>query len=103
MPRFQGDNWTANQKLYAEFAALAEANGVTPAQLAIAWVLAQGEHIHTLPGTKSEAHLTEDLKASAVSLDAQVFAQADDIINRQTVQGARYGAGAQADIDTEDF
>lgn len=103
MPRFQGDNWTANQKLYAEFAALAEANGVTPAQLAIAWVLAQGEHIHALPGTKSEAHLTEDLKASAVSLDAQVFAQADDIINRQTVQGARYGAGAQADIDTEDF
>ncbi|OFC69111.1 aldo/keto reductase [Alteromonas confluentis] len=103
MPRFQGENWIANKSLYAEFADLAKNNGVTPAQLAIAWVLAQGEHIHALPGTKSETHLTEDIGASDADIAESVLAHADDIINRQSVQGARYGAGAQADIDTEDF
>lgn len=103
MPRFQGDNWKANKKLYIEFAELANAHGITPSQLAIAWVLAQGEHIHALPGTKSEAHLTEDIGASEAEIPGAALAHADDIINRQSVQGARYGTGAQADIDTEDF
>ncbi|HCB08842.1 MAG TPA: hypothetical protein DEO96_04365 [Alteromonas sp.] len=69
----------------------------------MAWVLAQGEHIHALPGTSSEAHLVEDLQASGLTLPADLLAQADALINRDTVKGARYPAGAQADIDTEDF
>lgn len=103
MPRFQGDNWTANYALYGEFAQLASNHGITPAQLALAWVLAQGEHIHVLPGTSSEVHLLENLKASGLTLDSDVLRQANDLVNRQTVKGARYGDGAQADIDTEDF
>jgi len=103
MPRFQGDNWTANQQLYADFASLAASAEITPAQLAMAWVLAQGEHIHALPGTSSEAHLMEDLQASGLQLPAELLVKADELINRHTVKGARYPAGAQADIDTEDF
>ena len=103
MPRFQGDNWAANQQLYADFASLAASADITPAQLAMAWVLAQGEHIHALPGTSSEAHLLEDLQASGLQLPPELLVKADELINRQTVKGARYPAGAQADIDTEDF
>lgn len=103
MPRFQGDNWLANQRLYAEFAELAKGAGITPAQLAMAWVLGQGEHIHALPGTSSEAHLLEDIAASGLKVAPELLAQANELVNRETVQGARYGAGAQADIDTEVF
>lgn len=103
MPRFTGDNWVANRKLYAQFAALAESAGVTPAQLAIKWVLAQGEHVHALPGTRLVSHLEDDIGASEASISADVLAQASELINQQTVQGPRYGAAAQADIDTEDF
>ena len=73
-----------------------------PANL-LALVLAQGEHIHALPGTSSEAHLIEDLQASGLQLPPELLVKADELINRQTVKGARYPAGAQADIDTEDF
>ena len=103
MPRFQGDNWAANQQLYADFTSLAASADITPAQLAMAWVLAQGEHIHALPGTSSEAHLIEDLQASGLQLPPELLVKADELINRHTVKGARYPAGAQADIDTEDF
>ncbi len=103
MPRFTGDNWVANRELYTQFAALAEHSGVTPAQLAIKWVLAQGEHVHALPGTRLVEHLQDNVGASEANISAEVLAQAGELINQQTVHGPRYGAAAQADIDTEDF
>ncbi len=103
MPRFCEPAWSQNLALYRRFAALADSIDVTPSQLALAWVLAQGEHIHALPGTKNEQHLAEDCLASAVEIAPEVLAEAGDMINQSTVQGPRYSAAAQADIDTEEF
>ena len=103
MPRFQGENWQANRKLYAAFAKLAEQAGCTPAQLAIRWVLAQGEFIHALPGTRIEAHMLENIAASTIEVSGDILTAADALINYQTVKGPRYPAAAQGDIDTEEF
>ena len=103
MPRFQGDNYTANLKLLEPFAALAREAGCTPAQLALAWVLAQGEHIIALPGTGKLDHLADDAGADAVSLGAEALRRAGEIINRHTVHGPRYNAANQLDINTEEF
>jgi len=103
MPRFQGDNYTANLKLLEPFAALAREAGCSPAQLALAWVLAQGEHIIALPGTGKLDHLADDAGADAVSLGAEALRRAGEIINRHTVHGPRYNAANQLDINTEEF
>ena len=103
MPRFQGENWQANRKLYAAFAKLAEQAGCTPAQLAIKWVLAQGEFIHALPGTRIETHMLENIAASTIEVSGDILTAADALINYQTVKGPRYPAAAQGDIDTEEF
>ena len=103
MPRFQGDNYTANLKLLEPFAALAREAGCSPAQLALAWVLAQGEHIIALPGTGKLDHLADDAGADAVSLGAEALRRAGETINRHTVHGPRYNAANQLDINTEEF
>jgi len=103
MPRFQGDNWIHNRDLLAKFSHLAEQAGCTPAQLAIKWVLSQGEHVHALPGTRLVSHLGENLAASEVKLSDETLKKADVLINQYTIKGTRYPAAAQADIDTEEF
>ena len=103
MPRFTGENWAANRKLYYQFADLAQQTGVSPAQLAIKWVLAQADNIHALPGTRVISHLEENAAASDVAVSESVLIEAGKLINQRTVKGPRYGAAAQADIDTEDF
>jgi aryl-alcohol dehydrogenase-like predicted oxidoreductase len=103
MPRFQGENYAANLKLLPEFEALAEQAGCSMAQLALAWVLAQGEHVIALPGTTSLAHLEEDLGAADVALPAETVAAAGKIFQRSRVAGARYNDDTQAEIDTEQY
>lgn len=103
MPRFQGANFAANLRLLEEYAAIAEELGCTPAQLALAWLLAKGEHILPIPGTTRIDHLEENLGAAGVALGADSVARLDALINQRTVAGARYNAAAQADIDTEEF
>jgi hypothetical protein len=103
MPRFQGDTYQANLKLLDGYAAIARDVGCTQAQLALAWLLAKGENIVPIPGTKNIAHLEEDLSAAAVRLSADVVARLDALINQKTVAGPRYNAATQAEIDTEEF
>jgi aryl-alcohol dehydrogenase-like predicted oxidoreductase len=103
MPRFQGDNYAANLRLLEPFAALAREAGCSPAQLALAWVLAQGEHIIALPGTGKVAHLVDDAGADALDLSEDILSRAGQIINQNTVHGTRYNAANQLDIDTEEF
>ena len=103
MPRFQGANWPHNRALIDQFNALAAGAGVTPAQLSLGWVLAQGDHIVTIPGTKSIAHLAENIARWDWAIPAELAAQVDALINHQTVAGHRYSAAMQATIDTEDF
>jgi len=103
MPRFAPDNYAANLRLLDGFGALAREAGCTPAQLALAWLLARGDHVVPIPGTRSTAHLEENVAAADIELPAGLVTRIDALINRQTVAGARYNAATQAEIDTEEF
>ncbi len=103
MPRFHGANLRHNLQAVAQFDALAARLGVTPAQLSIAWVLSRGDHVIALPGTRSEAHLADDLGGAEVSLDAATIAEIEAMFAGDAVRGARYTAAMQAQIDTETF
>ena len=103
MPRFAPANYAANLGLLPAYLAVARELACTPAQLALAWLLQQGPHIIPIPGTTSPAHLLDDLGADRVMLNAATLAQLNGLINQQTVQGARYGAQAAGEVDTESF
>lgn len=103
MPRFEPATYAKNLALLDGCAAIAREVGATPAQLALAWLLARGEHVIPIPGTTSPAHLRENLGAADLALDAAAVARLDALINQRTVQGARYDAAAQAGVDTEEF
>jgi aryl-alcohol dehydrogenase-like predicted oxidoreductase len=103
MPRFEPAAHARNLALLDGFAALANDAGCTMAQLALAWLLAQGEHVIVLCGTTRIDHLRENLGADSVQLDVDVLSRAAALINQQTVTGARYNAGNQSEIDTEEF
>lgn len=103
MPRFVGDNWAANRALLDRFEAIAVREGVTPAQLSLAWVLSRGDHVVTIPGTASIAHLEENIARWGWELPDAVSAELDSLINRETVAGPRYADAMQRTIDTEEF
>lgn len=103
MPRFHAENYARNMALYADYAKIAEDVGCTPAQLALAWTLAKGEHIIPIPGTKHTDYVVENFGAIDVVLDDATVAKLDALINNDTVAGPRYPAGVQGEIDTEEF
>ncbi|TKD53019.1 aldo/keto reductase [Sphingomonas baiyangensis] len=103
MPRFTGDNLRHNLAAVSRFEALAADAGVTPAQLALAWVLSRGEQVVPIPGTRSIAHLDEDLAAATLSLEPALLEKASAVFAAGTIRGARYAAPMQAQIDTETF
>ena len=103
MPRFQGEAWAANLQLLPGYLSVAKEVGCTPAQLALAWVLAQGQHVVVIPGTAQVAHLEDNMGAAGVTLTPAQLQRLDALINARTVAGPRYTAAAQADVDTENF
>jgi aryl-alcohol dehydrogenase-like predicted oxidoreductase len=103
MPRFTPENFAANLKLLPAYHALAQEAGCSPSQLALAWLLHQGEHIIPIPGTTSVDHLSDDLAAVDVKLDASLLARLDALINQKTVAGNRYSAQSNSEVDTEVF
>jgi aryl-alcohol dehydrogenase-like predicted oxidoreductase len=103
MPRFEPVNYAANLSLRPAYVALAREAGCSPAQLALAWLLHQAPHIVPIPGTTSLDHLADDLGASRITLKLDLLARLDGLINQQTVHGARYGAQASGEVDTESF
>ncbi len=103
MPRFQGENFAQNMALVRAFAHIAAREGVTAAQLALAWVLAKGEHVVTIPGTGRIDHLEENIARWDWEMPVAVGAEVDALINRETVAGRRYNDAMQATIDTEEF
>jgi aryl-alcohol dehydrogenase-like predicted oxidoreductase len=103
MPRFTPENFAANLKLLPAYHALAQEAGCSPSQLALAWLLHQGEHIIPIPGTTSVNHLLDDLAAANVQLDASLLGRLDALINQRTVAGNRYSAQANSEVDTEVF
>jgi aryl-alcohol dehydrogenase-like predicted oxidoreductase len=102
-PRFNAENWPRNLRLAQAFNAIAAEQGVTPAQLSLAWVLSRGDHIHVIPGTTNPQHLSDNIARADWRPDDAVLAQLDALINRHTVSGPRYPAAMQATMDTEEF
>lgn len=103
MPRFQEPNFSHNLKALLEFEALALEAGCTPAQLALAWLLAQSPCVVPIPGTRSVEHLSENIQAAHIQLSEAVLAQAGKIINQQTIAGNRYPEATLKEIDTEEI
>ena len=103
MPRFQPEHWARNLALIEQFVALAEQAGVTPAQLALKWVLSRGDNVHVIPGTTSPTHLADNVRAAGAEVSLAVLDEADRLINQETVAGHRYHAAILPTIDTEEF
>ena len=89
-PRFQGENLTRNLALVAPIEKLAAAKGVKPAQIALAWVLAKGEDIVPIPGTKRRAYLEQNVAAASLTLSAEDIAALDQAVPRGATAGTRY-------------
>jgi aryl-alcohol dehydrogenase-like predicted oxidoreductase len=89
-PRFQGENFQRNLDVVARIKELASQKKCTPGQLALAWVLAQGDDIVPIPGTKRIEYLEENLGALDVQLSAEELAHIDEIAPRNAIAGMRY-------------
>lgn len=89
--RWQGDNYTANVTAIGQLTELAESKGITVAQLALAWLLAQGDDIVPIPGTRSPTRLEENVGAAGVTLDSADLARVQEILPEGAF-GSRYPA-----------
>jgi aryl-alcohol dehydrogenase-like predicted oxidoreductase len=89
-PRFQGENFTANLRVVDEVNALAERKGVTPGQLALAWVLAQGDDMVPIPGTKRRPYLEENVGALDVTLTRDELDAIEKVAPVGAAVGSRY-------------
>jgi aryl-alcohol dehydrogenase-like predicted oxidoreductase len=89
-PRFQGENFQRNLDLVRRIEEIAAEKGCSPAQLALAWVLAQGEDIVPIPGTRREERLAENLSALEVTLTDDELAQIDEVLPPGLAAGTRY-------------
>jgi aryl-alcohol dehydrogenase-like predicted oxidoreductase len=89
-PRFQGENFAQNLKLVDRVREIANRKGVTPSQLAIAWLLAQGDDIVPIPGTKKRSYLEENAAASSIVLNADELASIAQAAPRGITAGQRY-------------
>ncbi len=97
-PRFQADNFAANRDLVALVEAMARAKGCTPAQLTLAWLLAQGEDVVTIPGTRYERRLDENLEALRVQLTPVEIAELAEAIPPGAAAGTRYPTAGMATV-----
>ncbi len=89
-PRFQGENFQKNLEIVQRVEEMAAEKNCTPAQLALAWVLAKGKDVVPIPGTKRRKYLDENLAALEISLTAADFARIDGIAPPGVAAGARY-------------
>ncbi len=103
MSRFQGDHLQKNLALLPPMEAMAKDMGVSIAQLALAWVLAQGDHIVSIPGTTDVQHMKDNFAAQDISLSSAQVEQLNQMINRHNVSGPRYDTQSQSEVDTEFF
>ena len=101
LPRFGGEYKDNNQNLAAAFAELAVQKNCTPAQLAIAWVLAQGEDIIPIPGTKKTKYLRENAAAVDIELSINDLQEIQAVMDRYPDTGMRYADGAMKMVDRD--
>jgi aryl-alcohol dehydrogenase-like predicted oxidoreductase len=99
MPRYQGKNFKKNLKLVRQLKALAKTKGCTPAQAALAWVLARGENVIPIPGTRHTKFLRDNIAAVDISLSAAEVRELETVFAPESVQGNRYQDNGMALID----
>jgi aryl-alcohol dehydrogenase-like predicted oxidoreductase len=90
-PRFQGENFAKNLELVVRVSEIAARKGVTPGQLALAWVLAQGDDVVPIPGTKRRSYLVENAAADDVELSQEELRELDAVLPPGAASGERYG------------
>ncbi|QAR34396.1 aldo/keto reductase [Geovibrio thiophilus] len=98
-PRFMGENMRKNAMMLAEYKKMAESIGCTPAQLAIAWILAKGEDIVPIPGTKRLKYLEDNINAANFRLTPEQVVRLEKIIDWKHIAGDRYGAEGMKTLD----
>ena len=98
-PRFRGTNYDANLRIVTAVQALAKRKGLTPGQVALAWVLGRGEDVVPIPGTKRRTYLEENLAAAEVVLTVAESAELDAVAPAGSTAGPRYDPSLQAMID----
>jgi len=99
MPRFAGENFDKNQALVQRVKAIAQRKGVTPAQLALAWVLAKGEDLIPIPGTKRRKYLEENAAAVDIRLTSGEVTELEAAVPENEIAGERYAEAAMKAID----
>jgi aryl-alcohol dehydrogenase-like predicted oxidoreductase len=103
MPRFQAEHMQRNLPLLAELQSMSNELQCSMAQLSLAWLLHQGEHIHVIPGTTKVEHLRDNVAAAHVSLSADQLDKLGRVFDHLNISGPRYPAATQVEIDTEEF
>jgi aryl-alcohol dehydrogenase-like predicted oxidoreductase len=98
-PRFQGENFQRNLRLVERIQEIAAAKHCTPAQLALAWVLAQGEDIVPIPGTKRRKYLEENVAALEITLTSDDLRRIDEVAPRDVAVGTRYSEAGMAAVN----
>ncbi|HET8796629.1 MAG TPA: aldo/keto reductase [Thermoanaerobaculia bacterium] len=98
-PRFQGENFEANLRAARVVRAIAAAHGATPAQIALAWLLAKGDDVVPIPGSKRRAHLEENAGATAIRLGPADIARLDAGLAPEVIAGERYNEKSKRWID----
>lgn len=98
-PRFQGENFEKNLHLVEKIEEIAKEKGVTASQLALAWVLAQGQDIVPIPGTKRRKYLEQNAEAANVILSQEDLARIEDVFPKDAVSGLRYPEAMMASVN----
>jgi aryl-alcohol dehydrogenase-like predicted oxidoreductase len=98
-PRFQGENFDANMRVFSAVSSLATSKGVSNSQIALAWLLHKGPDIVPIPGTTKPNHLVDNVAAANLSLSLSEMAQLDDALAPANIAGARYGERLMQLID----
>jgi aryl-alcohol dehydrogenase-like predicted oxidoreductase len=98
-PRFTGENFYQNLKLVDRIKEIAQNKGITPGQLALAWLLAQGEDIVPIPGTKRPAYLEENIAAVDIVLTPAEMAQIETASPKEAIAGERYSASLMTTVN----
>jgi aryl-alcohol dehydrogenase-like predicted oxidoreductase len=98
-PRFQGENFDKNLALVNEVSSIAKEKGCTPSQLALAWVMAQGDFIFPIPCTKRIKYLEENVQAADISLSIKELAQIEKVFPKNAVSGSRYSEAGMKSLN----
>ena len=91
-PRFQGENFAKNLELVVKIEEMAANKNCTASQLALAWVMAQGDHIFPIPGTKRIQYLEENFGALRITLSTEDLKAIDEVFPKNAASGTRYAA-----------